>query len=183
MKKKLPLRRFGVDDIQSPDLIGELSNRTPISRTSNHITLVCPICGVSFMRKASEAKRNVVNYCGKACAGFACRRQVEVECRACKKTFFVKRSNFGRVTCCSEKCRKKVISEITTKKDFAGWQTGMFKVGEKAPGAKLTETQAVSILTDTRANAAIALDYGVTRAAISQLKRGKTWRHLSDNEK
>lgn len=180
MKNKLAIRRFGVDDIASPTLLIELSNRTRISRTANYVSLVCPICGVSFTRKASEAKRHAVSYCGKACAGFACRRQVETQCRACQKLFFVKKSHFGRVTCCGEDCRKKVISEITIKRDIDGWETGMFQQGEKASGAKLTEAQAIAILSDTRTHAAIALDYGVTRATVSHLKRGKTWKHLRE---
>lgn len=181
MKSKQPLRRFGVDDVAAPTPTSEFSNRTQILRTASHVSLVCPVCGTSFTRKAAEAKRHAVSYCGKACAGFACRKQVEVKCRVCEKPYYVKESHVGKVTCCSEDCRRKAISECTTAMDFEGWKNGTFQGGEKAAGSKLSEAQARAILADTRRHADIAQDYGITRAAVSHLKRGKTWAHLKAN--
>ena len=181
MKAKQPLRRFGVDDVASPIVCSERSNRTPVRRTASHVSLVCPVCGTTFTRKAAEAKRHAVSYCGKACAGFACRKQVGVTCRVCEKPFTVKESHAGKVTCCSEECRRKAISECTTAMDLAGWKNGTFQGGEKSAGSKLTESQALAILADTRRHADIAQDYGITRAAVSQLKRGKTWAYLKAN--
>lgn len=178
MKAKQPLRRFGVDDVAAQAMAGEFSNRTPLHRTANHVSLVCPVCGTNFTRKSAEAKRNAVSYCGRACAGFACRKQVEVICRICNKQFTVKESHVGKVTCCSKECRSKAVSECTTAMDLAGWANGVFNGGEKSAGAKLTEAQAIAILADTRRHADIAKDYGITRAAVSHLKRGKTWAHL-----
>jgi hypothetical protein len=183
MKAKQPLRRFGVDDVSAPALHSEVANRSKMSRLSGHVSLVCPVCGTGFTRKAAEAKRHAVSYCGKACAGFACRKQQNVVCRVCGKPFTVKNSNVGKVTCCSEECRRKAISECTTAQDFAGWKNGMFQVGEKHVSSKITEEQALSILADTRRHADIAQDYGITRAAVSQLKRGKTWAHLQPGKR
>lgn len=181
MKTKQPLRRFGVDDTAAPTVTGEFSNRTTIRRTASHVSLVCPVCGTSFTRKAAEAKRHAVSYCGKACFGFACRKQINVKCRVCEKPFTVKASHVGKVTCCGEDCRRKAISECTSAMDVARWKTGVFQGGEKSSMAKLTEAQARAILADQRRHADIAQDYGITRAAVSCLKRGKTWAHLKDN--
>lgn len=180
MKAKLPLRRFGVDDAIAAPLSAEFSNRTAISRTANHVSLICPVCGTGFTRKAAEAKRNAVSYCSRACAGFACRKQVDVRCRVCSAPFAVKQSHFGRVTCCSSACKKKLLSELATAKDIAGWKNGVFQSGEKAAGAKLTEDQARAILADKRKHADIAQDYGITRSAVSQMKRGESWAQLLD---
>lgn len=182
MRAKQPLRRFGVDDVAAPDLTAELSNKSAISRKYGHVSLICPVCGISFTRKASEAKRHATSYCGKACAGFACRRQVEVECKACRTLFTVRKSHVGRITCCSEKCRRIVVSENTTAMDLSRWKSGVFKGGEKSSGAKLTEEQARSILADQRRQVDIAQDYGISRAAVGHLKRGRTWANLTDNQ-
>ena len=110
MKAKQPLRRFGVNDVTAPTLTAERANRTSVSRTANHVSLVCPVCGIGFTRKAAEAKRHTVSYCCKACAGFAYRKQIEVECRVCGKPFTVKKSYVGHVTCCGEECSSKAKS-------------------------------------------------------------------------
>jgi uncharacterized Zn finger protein (UPF0148 family) len=180
LKGKQPLRRFGADNMTATKLVMELSARTPLRKTSDCLTLFCPICEIAFTRKASEAKRHSVSYCGRACAGIGCRRQVKVSCRACGAPFTVKKSHVGHITCCSEKCSRTVKSKTTSKADIERWKNGMFSGGSRASGAKLTEEQALMILRDSRRHAAIALDYGITRAAISHLKRGDTWMHLKD---
>jgi len=180
MKTKLPIRLFGVDDVTYQSVIEERSNRTPVSRTASHISLICPVCGTGFTRKASEAKRHAVSYCGRACAGLASRKQVWVKCRICEKDFSVKESHVGKVTCCGEECSRKAKSESTSIMDFAGWKNGRFAIGERSPLAKLTKEQAGAILADTRRHADIAIDYGISRSAVSHLKRGDTWRHLTD---
>lgn len=181
MKAKQPIRRFGVDAGIQGQVATELSNRTPLSRTAGHVHLICPVCGTGFTRKASEAKRHAVSYCSRACAGFACRQQVEVACRVCGKPFTVIPSRVGEVTCCGEECRRKAISESTSAMDVAGWKSGMFAGGERGRGAKLTEKQARAILSDTRVHADIAEEYGISRSAVSYLKRGDTWAHLRVN--
>lgn len=179
MKKKLPLRRF--DNIFGVVLERQFSNKTPVHRSASHMILECPICGLSFTRKASEAKRNDVNYCGRACAGIGSRRQVKCNCRICGAEYSVKQSHVGKVTCCSKDCRIKAISESTRAMDIAGWKSGMFGIGEDAGGAKLTESQVKSILEDDRGNAEIAREFGLTRAAIRAIRVGKTWTHLTAN--
>jgi len=181
MKAKQPIRRFGVDDVTAQTLTAERSNRTTVSRTANHVSLICPVCGIGFTRKAAEAKRNANSYCSRACAGFACRKQVEVACRVCRKPFTVKQSHVGHVTCCGEECRSNAQSESISAMNVAGWKNGMFAGGERSAGAKLTEEQARAILADTRRHADIATDYGISRAAVSHLKRGDTWSHLLVN--
>lgn len=175
MKVKQPLRRFGVDDITAPDLSVIASNKTPISKKSGHVSLICPICQTSFTRKAAEAKRHAVSYCSRACAGVACRRQVEVRCVSCDKPFFVKQSHVGHITCCGEECRRKAISQHTTKENIAGWSNGRYSGSSHA---KLTEDQAVAILADTRKHGEIADEYGISRSAVSAMKRGESWAHL-----
>ena len=50
--------------------------------------------------------------------------------------------------------------------------------GEKNGSAKLTDDDARSILNDKRPCSHIAKTYGVSRSAISMLKRQLTWKHL-----
>jgi len=52
--------------------------------------------------------------------------------------------------------------------------------GEGSPNAKISKEDAIKILGDSRAHKVIAAEYGVTRAAISHLKRGFTWGHLQE---
>lgn len=52
--------------------------------------------------------------------------------------------------------------------------------GERNPGAKLTEEQVMAIKQDPRPQSRIALDYGVGRSTIGEIKRGKNWR-MADN--
>ena len=40
------------------------------------------------------------------------------------------------------------------------------------------EKEALKILADSRSHKLIAADYGITRPAVSALKRGDTWGHL-----
>lgn len=44
--------------------------------------------------------------------------------------------------------------------------------------AKLTAEQVLAIRSDSRSNADIALDYGVTKENVGAIKRNQTWRHL-----
>ena len=50
--------------------------------------------------------------------------------------------------------------------------------GEKSHFAKLTESQVISILNDTRKQFEIAKDYNVGQDHISRIKSGKQWKHL-----
>lgn len=45
--------------------------------------------------------------------------------------------------------------------------------------AKLSEEEAIRILLDTRSHTDIADDFGVSRIAVGDIKRGKRWKHLS----
>jgi len=51
--------------------------------------------------------------------------------------------------------------------------------GEYNKNAKLTSADIPSILSDTRSQSEIARDLGVTQAAISLVKRRKTWSHVA----
>lgn len=179
MKAKQPTRR-DVSELRAPI---ELSNRSVISGVAGYVFLICPICFTGFSRKASEAKRHAVSYCSKACAGYSCRRQVEVSCINCGKPYTVKKCHVGVVTCCGEECRRAVSSKKTTAFNIAGWESGKFPVGEKSWLSKLTEVQAMEIHADNRPHAEIAKDYGLTRAAISHLKRGDTWSGLASDKR
>lgn len=50
--------------------------------------------------------------------------------------------------------------------------------GDELPQAKLTESQALSILKDARPYTAIAVDYGITIMTISDIKCRRSWAHL-----
>ena len=50
--------------------------------------------------------------------------------------------------------------------------------GEANYSAKLSEAQALSILADRRPITAIAKEYGLTRASVTNIKKGVTWKHL-----
>ncbi|MBA9071854.1 hypothetical protein FHR71_005647 [Methylobacterium sp. RAS18] len=51
--------------------------------------------------------------------------------------------------------------------------------GQKHGMHKLTEAEAVAIIADGRKHADIARDFGVSVPTISDIKRGKSWKHLS----
>lgn len=50
--------------------------------------------------------------------------------------------------------------------------------GDGNAGAKLSEAQALRVLSDARSTADIAADYGVSKSAISSLKSGRSWAYL-----
>lgn len=175
LKKKNELRRFTPETVVYDGIQAEFSNRTKLARSSGFISLTCEVCGTSFTRKASEARRHAHSYCGMACRGAAQRKRVDTSCKICGKPFQVKASHFGRVTCCGPECNRKSKSETTRAMNIAGWKVGMFPVGENAPAAKLTERQVIDILSDARGNADIAKDYGVERHTIRFIKIRKTW--------
>jgi hypothetical protein len=51
--------------------------------------------------------------------------------------------------------------------------------GEQVGSAKLTDAKVQEILRDPRSHTAIAVTYGVSRKAISKIKNGETWRHVT----
>jgi hypothetical protein len=51
--------------------------------------------------------------------------------------------------------------------------------GSKSPKAKITESQAVSIYSDLRSQRAIAREYGISQKAVSFIKRGESWSHVT----
>lgn len=50
--------------------------------------------------------------------------------------------------------------------------------GELNGCAKLTHQQVLNIMEDTRAQGAIAADYGVDRRTVGKIKNGKRWAHV-----
>ena len=55
---------------------------------------------------------------------------------------------------------------------------GTRQVGEKGPGAKLTDAQALAIRADARSRKAVAADYGVTPECISAIVLRKTFKEI-----
>jgi hypothetical protein len=54
-----------------------------------------------------------------------------------------------------------------------------FPKGEHHPKTKLTVTQVLTIFRDPRSHHAIARDYGIHHTGVSEIKTGKTWRHVT----
>ena len=111
--KSAPSRRFDFDNPVMPGVNIELSNRTKINRSASFIFLTCPVCEVEFERKASEAKRHIVSYCGIGCRGIAQRVQVARSCVVCNAEYTVKKSMVNKITCCSRECRSKKQAELS----------------------------------------------------------------------
>lgn len=53
-----------------------------------------------------------------------------------------------------------------------------FKVGESSHASKITESQAIEILKDTRSFKQIAEEYGLSISNVSGIKSGRIWKHL-----
>jgi len=51
--------------------------------------------------------------------------------------------------------------------------------GEKNPGAKLTERDVRAIIASNETGVVLAARYGVGKMAISDIRRGVTWRHIT----
>jgi len=171
-RKTNVLRRF--EDIAPGKLERQIGNKIKLHRSKGNIELICPVCGDIFYRKGCETKAAVTNYCSPQCNGFAHRKQVAVNCRICKRTYTVKQSMVGVITCCGPQCRLKALSESTSAMDIKGWQNGMFKRGQESPAAKLTDSDICAIKIDNRKHKDIAKQYGVTRSNISRIKRQAT---------
>ena len=111
--KRQTLRRFDFDNPVKPGVEIELSNRTKINRSASYVFLTCPVCDVEFERKASEAKRHDVSYCGRGCQGIAQRVQVARDCVVCSAKYTVKKSMVDKITCCSKECKSKKQAELS----------------------------------------------------------------------
>ena len=70
---------------------------------------------------------------------------------------------------------------------FVGGQTenmldcsakGRISRGERHPYAKLTTADVLAIRADTRAQRTIAAEFGIKQMTVSDIKRGKTWKHV-----
>lgn len=169
-KPKLGLRRFS-DDCSSIELSKSFSNKTAIHRSASMVSINCEFCGLSFCRKASEVKRNAKSYCGVACMGADRRRDVDIECRACKKPFKVRQSSFGRITCCSNDCKRKVLSDIRTEYNLNAWKSNTFDSikGEGSHFSKIDNKTTLNIAKETGKHCEIARRYGLSRSRISRI--------------
>ena len=56
---------------------------------------------------------------------------------------------------------------------------GTYQWGEKSPGAKLTNDQAIEIFNLELPNSEIASRFGVKRAAVWRIKTGRSWSHIT----
>lgn len=171
-KPRLQPTRFSPDMAPGVALAATTSNRTKLCRSAGRVSLVCPVCGVAFERKASEAKKYDVSYCGTACVGVASRRRKLTQCRVCGKEFAVKLSLLGVVTCCANPaCNKQAHSSDLSLRDSAFWAAGRYARGAAHPSAKLTESETAAVIADPRTHSAIAADYGISRGRVGQIKR------------
>jgi hypothetical protein len=55
---------------------------------------------------------------------------------------------------------------------------GTFHHGERGSGAKLTEAQARQIKASKEAGVDLARQYGISPSVITDIRRGRTWKHL-----
>lgn len=65
------------------------------------------------------------------------------------------------------------------KKERGGWAKRVEPFGELHWHAKLTADQVIAIRNDTRLHRLIAMDFGLDRSTVTDIKRRKTWRHLA----
>jgi len=61
------------------------------------------------------------------------------------------------------------------------WKHGTRGLGSLSPGRKLTEESVAAIRRDSRQQAVVARDYGITQSNVSCIRLRKTWRHVPDN--
>lgn len=165
-KPKRTIHRFSAE-CSNVTIGAQLSNKTHISRSAGTMLCTCEVCSIQFYRKASEVKRHAHTYCGRACAGFACRRRVNQNCRMCGKLFIVIASQVNNITCCSDECKRKSHGVDAIKLINAGGNPMLFE----SHARKIALADIPKIVADTRTHKVIAADYGVTRAAISNIKR------------
>jgi len=52
--------------------------------------------------------------------------------------------------------------------------------GEEVASAKLTADDVRAIRRDQRMRAAVAADYGISKAAVSSIWARRTWKHIED---
>ena len=53
--------------------------------------------------------------------------------------------------------------------------------GDKHPLRKLSSSDVASILEDTRTQAEIAIEYGISQSQVSRIKGGSVWKHIERN--
>lgn len=89
----------------------------------------------------------------------------------------VAHGNGKRLDCRAENLRWATRTENMRDKAIHGTQ----RRGEQIHLTKITEGQARHILTSSRKNAELARDLGIAPSTISNVRTGKSWRHLQES--
>lgn len=58
-------------------------------------------------------------------------------------------------------------------------EKGRKPVGEDVKGVKLTEKQVINIFYDKRSHSQVAREYGVSKKAVQNIRKGRSWKHLN----
>ena len=171
-KLKLPNRRFS-DECVNISLGKQFSNKTPIRRSASCVSLNCDYCGLSFTRKASEAKRNAKAYCGQACMGADRRREAGKDCVICGKEFLVRLSQKEKISTCGDECSHTLRSMLTSKSNSIGWADGRYNNlrGELSHFSKVSNNEVCIIVNEEGKHKDIALRHGLSRSRVSRIKR------------
>ncbi len=81
--------------------------------------------------------------------------------------------------CCNPKhLRWGTAGENAADRDTRG--RGNFVRGESHGEAKLSSKEVISIFHSPQKQSVLASEYGVSQALVSNIKRGKAWRHLTE---
>ena len=152
----------------------EISNKTPLARTTGKVQLDCPICALSFERYACWAKRHKINYCSKACADEAKRRPIECTCVVCGGIFISTPAEVSRkrIVTCSDRCMRLRRSNLT--KEGVLLKQGTFQYASNTRGkgfGRLSPDDVSKILQDGRTRRAIADDFGIHIETVTLLRR------------
>ena len=83
-------------------------------------------------------------------------------------------------TCDNRKCVNPDHLFLGTNADNAADRDakGRGRSGESHHATTLTESQVLAIRKDTRIHRIVAAEYGISVTSVSEIKLGKTWRHL-----
>ena len=146
------------------------TNLTELVNHAGKVVINCPVCGKSFTRYASHAKRYSVCYCGVACKNEGERKTVKMHCVVCSSVFE------------SIPCKIRVRHQVTCSKSCSSlWQSELVKTGILLPTSrfrtradgkgKITVTQVQEIGESTKTTKVLANIYSVSENTIRNVKR------------
>lgn len=116
-----------------------MANRSALSHQAG-MSVMCPICSITFYRAPSHVARVAVSYCSRACQAEGQKVRIETHCVSCGKEMEQTPSGAARITVCSYECstirRQGGNLRPSKKTTTAAWKRAIKEVSKRGECAQ-----------------------------------------------